>query len=283
VKGPNFSKDRFLEDSHMVARETMLDQGEGSVNHSDMNRYVLPADNPRGNRVWTSGGEDSRAMPNKIRPLTHNMEMKVVISLKEELRSQMALDLDTAPYFDQSLGNQAKPKKKSEFLLMDLCNSKEEAAVLINRGRIVCTIFSKDWRINRTSVASMANTIRKQIEDEDPATVILQLLDNSVYYCRQEDGSRVIPKKGADDIYHIEGELLVFSRDVQAEQFNLLRPIFEAVESRRVIWVVPTPRYITSSCCDNNQHMLNKQDQYLRENIAIQLDSLKKNMRDFAH
>jgi hypothetical protein len=29
--------------------------------------------------------------------------------------------------------------------------------------------------------------------------------------------------------------------------------------------------------------MLNKQDQYLRENISIQLDSLKKNMRDFAH
>jgi hypothetical protein len=42
----------------------------------------------------------------------------------------------------------------------------------------------------------MANTIRKQVEDEDPATVILELLDNSVYYCKQDDGSRVIPKKG---------------------------------------------------------------------------------------
>jgi hypothetical protein len=70
-----------------------------------MNRYVLPANNPMGKRVWTSGGEDSRAMPNKIRPLTHNMEMKVVISLIEELRSKLALDLDTAPSFDRSLGN----------------------------------------------------------------------------------------------------------------------------------------------------------------------------------
>jgi hypothetical protein len=29
--------------------------------------------------------------------------------------------------------------------------------------------------------------------------------------------------------------------------------------------------------------MLNRKDQYLRENISIQLDSLKKNMRDFTH
>jgi hypothetical protein len=180
------------------------------------------------------------------------MEMKVVISLIEELRSKMALDLDTTPSFDRSLGSQARPKKKSEFLLVGCCNSKEEAEILRNRGRVVCTIFSKDWRINRTSVASMANAIRKQIEDEDPGIIILELLDNSVFYCKQEDGSRVIPKKGADDIYHIEGELLVCSRDVQAEQFNLLRPIFEAAESRRVVWTVPTPRYIMGSCCDDS-------------------------------
>jgi hypothetical protein len=261
----------------------MVDQGEGTVKYTDINKYVLPADNPRGKRIWTSGGEDSRAMPCKIRPLTHNMEMKVVISLIEELRSKMALDLDTAPSFDRSLGSQTKPKKKSEFLLVGCCNSKEEAEVLRNRGRVVCTIFAKDWRVNRTSAASMANAIRKQIEDEDPATIILELLDNSLFYCKQEDRSRVIPKKGADDIYHIEGELLVCSRDVQAEQFNLLRPIFEAAESRRVIWTVPTPWYITGSCCDDSLHMLNRQDQYLRENISIQLDSLKKNMRDFTH
>jgi hypothetical protein len=129
----------------------------------------------------------------------------------------------------------------------------------------------------------MANAIRKQIEDEDPTVVYLELLDNSVYYCKQEDGSRIVPKKGEDEIYHIEGELQVCARDVQAEQFTLLRPVFEAVEDRKVIWSVPAPRYITGSCCDDPSHMLNKDDQYLRENIAIQLDALKKNMRDFTY
>jgi hypothetical protein len=276
-------ENKYLEESHKIAREVLQDQGEGSAKYRNQSRYVLPANNPSGKRVWKSGGEDSRAMPSRIRPLTHNMEMKVVISLIEELRSKMALDLDTAPSFDLTMGNQTRTKKKSDYLMVGCCNSKQISEILRSRGIVTCAVFSKDWRINRTSMNSMANAIRKQIEDEDPAIVYLELLDNSIYYCKQEDGSRIVPKKGEDEIYHIEGELQVCARDVQAEQFTLLRPVFEAVENRKVIWSVPAPRYITGSCCDNPAHMLNKDDQYLRENIAIQLDALKKNMRDFTY
>jgi hypothetical protein len=211
------------------------------------------------------------------------MEMKVIISLIEELRSKMALDLDTAPSFDRTMGSQTRPKKKSDYLMVGCCNSKVISETLRSRGIVTCAVNSKDWRINRTSVNSMANAIRKQIEDEDPAVVYLELLDNSVYHCKQEDGSRVAPKKGNDDIYHIEGELIVCARDVQTEQFSLLMPIFDAVEDRKVIWSVPTPRYITGSCCDDPSHLTNKDDQYLRENLAIHLDALKKNMRDFTY
>jgi hypothetical protein len=234
----------------------LQDQGEGSAKYMNQSRYVLPAKNPTGKRVWKSGGEDSRAMPCRIRPLTHNMEMKVIISLIEELRSKMALDLDTAPSFDRTMGNQTRPKKKSDYLMVGCCNSKQILDILRSRGTVTCAVFSKDWRINRTSVNSMANAIRKQIEDEDPAVVYLELLDNSIYYCKQEDGSRIVPKKGEDEIYHIEGELQVCAQDVQAEQFTLLRPVFEAVENRKVIWSVPAPRYIMGSCCDNPAHML---------------------------
>jgi hypothetical protein len=266
-----------------MAREVLQDQGEGSAKYKNQSRCVLPANNPKGRRVWKSGGEDSRAMPCRIRPLTHNMEMKVIISLIEELRSKMALDLDTAPSFDRTMGSQTRPKKKSDYLMVGCCNSKQISEILRSRGIVTCAVFSKDWRINRTSVNSMANAIRKQIEDEDPTVVYLELLDNSVYYCKQEDGSRIVPKKGEDEIYDIEGELQVCARDVQAVQFTLLRPVFEAVEDRKIIWSVPTPRYITGSCCDDPSHMINKDDQYLRENIAIQLDALKKNMRDFTY
>jgi hypothetical protein len=54
----------------------MTDQGEGAIKEMESRRYTLPADNPTGKRVWASGGTDCKAMPCRIKPLTHNMEMK---------------------------------------------------------------------------------------------------------------------------------------------------------------------------------------------------------------
>jgi hypothetical protein len=272
----------YLEEAHKVAREVMLDQGEGRIRELESRRYTLPADNPTGKRVWASGGDDCKAMPCKIKPLTHNMEMKAIISLIEELRGKLGMDLDTAPAFDRTLGSQTRPKKKCEYLLVGCSKIKEMAAILRNRGKVVSTMLSKDWMVNRSNVEKLTSVMRKQIEQQDPEVVVMELLDNSVFFGKQDDGSRILPRKGTDDIYHIEGEIQVCSREVQSEQFNMLKPLFDAAEGRKVIWMAPTPRFVTGSCCDSEQHITNRSDQYLREDMSIQLEALKRHMRDHA-
>jgi hypothetical protein len=56
-------------------------------------------------------------------------------------------------------------------------------------------------------VASISTTL----EDEDPDVVVLQLLDNSIYYTKCGEGSRVLLKKLHDGRFHVEGELVVAS------------------------------------------------------------------------
>jgi hypothetical protein len=272
----------YLEEAHKVAREVMTDQGEGTIKEMESRRYTLPADTPIGKRVWASGGTDCKAMPCRIKPLTHNMEMKTIISLIEELRGKLGMDLDTAPAFDRTLGNQTRPKKKCEYLLVGCSKIKEMAAIMRNRGKIVSTMLSKDWMISRSNVEKLTSVMRKQIEQEDPEVIVLELLDNSVFFGKQEDGSRILPRKGEDDVYHIEGEIQVCSREVQSEQFQMLKPFFDTAEGRKIIWMAPTLRYVTGSCCDLEQHITNKNDQYLREDMTIQLDALKRHMRDHA-
>jgi hypothetical protein len=159
---------------------------------------------------------------------------------------------------------------------------KEMAAIMKNRGKTVSTMLSQDWMISRSNVEKLTSVMRKQIEQEDPEVIVLELLDNSVFFGKQEDGSRVLPKKGEDGGYHIEGEIQVCSREVQGEQFHMLKPLFDATGGRKTIWMAPTPRYVMGSCCDLEQHITNKSDQYLREDMMIQLDALKRNMRDHA-
>jgi hypothetical protein len=167
------------------------------------------------------------------------MEMKVIIALIEELRGKMALDLDPAPSFDRTLGPQRKTKKKCELMIVGCSKTKEMAKILSNRGKTTSSVFSNNWRITKASVESLATNLRQQIEAEEPETIIFELLDNSVFVGKQEDGSRLLPKKESDGKYHIQGEVQVCARDVQLEQFSALKPIFDAAADKKIIWMVP--------------------------------------------
>jgi hypothetical protein len=41
------------------------------------------------------------------------------------------------------------------------------------------------------------------------------------------------------------------------------------------------PRYIVAGCCDDRSHAINRRDEDFRENMSIQLDAYKRNLKEF--
>jgi hypothetical protein len=64
----------------------------------------------------------------------------------------------------------------------------------------------------------------------DPTTVVMQLLDNSCYFGRAQDGSKTAPKRGEDNAYHLEGEVTVCSGEIQLEHYNMIKPLLHEQE-----------------------------------------------------
>jgi hypothetical protein len=129
----------------------------------------------------------------------------------------------------------------------------------------------------------MAANINRKIAEEDPAVVVLYLMDNSVFFVRQEDGSRHLPVQTEDGNFHAVGELRVCSGDVQEEQFRTLKPIFDVIGERKCLWVAPIPRYVTRGCCEDRTHVSNRTDRYYLEDMRLQLDGLRRHMKEFAY
>ena len=73
---------------------------------------------------------------------------------------------------------------------------------------------------NNLRVLSVVTTIASL--DPQPDSLIIQALDNSAFFCLQEDGTMSLPVRSyMDGKYHVEGELRVAS----VEQTNgLLSP-----------------------------------------------------------
>jgi hypothetical protein len=110
---------------------------------------------------------------------------------------------------------------------------------------------------------------------------VLQLLDGSCFYARGEDGSRTLPTKAADGKFHIVGDMVVCPGEVQLEHLNGLKPIFDVIDKRPCLLVMPMPRYVIEGCCGDNTHISNRSDRHFREDMTLQLEGLKNTLKHY--
>jgi hypothetical protein len=108
-----------MEDSMTTAISIIQHLGCDMKTSWERRRITLPCSRSEtGMQVWNSGGEDCRAMPCQVKPLTHDLEKRLVCCLIEEIRTKLGLELEPMPSFDRRLGSQSKPKKKVEFSVL---------------------------------------------------------------------------------------------------------------------------------------------------------------------
>jgi hypothetical protein len=139
---------------------------------------------------------------------------------------------------------------------------------LRSRGKTVDVLATLWLTVSWSSIEQLAAQTRKIILDiKDPDLVILQVLENSSFYVKHEDSSRQLPRRGEDNIFHIDGEVQVCPRDMQYEHFHALRPLLDVVGKKKNLLMAPMPRYLTAGFCNNRSHTTNREDQYFREDM----------------
>jgi hypothetical protein len=110
-------------------------------------------------------------------------------------------------------------------------NASRKAMALDEAGYSLCKVIKAGWRIDRASCKELATIINNTMKQDDPAVVVLQLLNNTIFFTKCGDGSRIFPQKLADGKFHVEGELVVASSDIQIKYYLTLRPGLDAVGS----------------------------------------------------
>jgi hypothetical protein len=148
-------------------------------------------------------------------------------------------------------------------------------------GYSTCLVSKAKWCINGSSAEQLAKMIKTAITDQEPGTVLLQFLDNSVYYAKAPDGSWLPPTADASGKYHMLGEIRVASRDTQLDHFRALSPVFNMLEQRKTLMITPLPRYISSSCCTDSSHGTNRTGPEYKKKMMADLDLMKRNLKDF--
>ncbi len=113
-----------------------------------------------------------------------------------------------------------------------------------------------------------------------PETVILQLFDNSVYLGESEDGVTAPAERGPAGNFHIEGEILLAGKDQLRRLFALCEKLIKSFKHCRILMITPLARYSAGPCCDNPQHMPNRD--YFCGYMKIGLDEMARELKGLA-
>ena len=240
-----------------IALQIMLENGSNGGQRYSCTRVRLPAslDNLDKKTVWAVGGDGS--IPNEMGATSMEQEGRIINSLIGELQLNFALDLDNTPLSSRTIGSKGEVGAAS-FLVVGSSNARRLEEALKAKGIPTGSILANGWRATKKSAEDMAAHVRAELAERYYSAVVFQLLDNNIFFSKFEDGSLCPSRRTSDGNYHVEGELVVASRESQFAILKMCTPLWEAAKGRHMVVVGPMPRYVTEGCCPDPDHVTNR-------------------------
>jgi hypothetical protein len=112
--------------------------------------------------------------------------------------------------------------------------------------------------------------------------VVLWIMDNSLYFAEDEEGARVLPKRGEDGKYHIEGQLKLASGKKATKALEKFLPVLRRMKKNKKVILVPSPRHICQPCCQET-HCTNRGEAGFLPGILEGTKDIRRAVRDACH
>ena len=154
------------------------------------------------------------SIPDCIPPLSRAAEEQIVLALITKLNSSFDVGLSTEPRMERT-------KEEMRELHMEHGAKKLVAVVggshagrvaekLLERDMQLISLTQPGWKASRRSVELVVGELTSL--DPPPDVVVLQCLDNSAYFCLNENGTLTLPERSlTDGRYHIREDLKIAS------------------------------------------------------------------------
>ena len=84
-----------------------------------------------------------------------------------------------------------------------------------------------------------------------------------------------------DGTYHVEGDLVLASKDRQFFTFKNVLPLLKILGGKNVIFVSPMPRFLYEPCCGDDDHTTNRLDPEYEEEMRRSLNECRCNIKSF--
>ena len=250
--------------------ETVLSNGEGTVQSSGEYTVMMPVStrNPRKRPMVSERISDP--IPCKINPVTPLQEKKIVHAMLSELNSVYGLTLDCDP----DLSREPLPPAsldESRTVLIGASHMSRVASALIVEGEDVSNLATPGWIPSKSNLKTAADFC-ESLKLEKGDRVVIDIWSNTAYMGSDEHGLPHKAFKESDGKYHIKGSLQAAPQMTFKVLLKDTAPVIAACKEATVVFVAPFPRYVTAGCCDDPEHLTNRNSDDLKVELYKAID-----------
>jgi len=269
---------QHLQETQKLLVQEIWANAKGGQFTTEKFRHDMPGNqsNAFEQRSWVSGGW---ASPSEAQPFTPDSEEKIVQCLTRELNSLFDLGLCTEPIVDRLFKEVQQTRK---ILVIGGSHSIREAEALSERGFEVISVAVRGWRPNLTACEDMAAKVEEAVQRMSSGDLCLvHCFDNIAYMARSEEGGDLPIRKFFKGDYHIEGDLVLASKERLYMYFKNCVNIFKLLEKLVVFFLSPLPRYLYAPCCPRLDHGPNRREEGFEERLRKSLMECRGFYKDF--
>ena len=230
-------------------------------------------------RSWVSAG--GATLFNEVPPVSTALEERIISGLLTDLNNKYDLGLDTKPNLTRASAESETTKPR--ILVIGGSHAGRTGDEFEERGYEVLRVCSPGWRPTRAAVQEILPKIEnaKTMMREDDI-VLLHCLDNVSYFARTEEGGDMPIRRGDDGDFHVEGDLILASKDRQLILFNTIEPILQLLAIFKLLLVTPMPRFLYEGCCPLESHASNRFEDGFEVKLRVGLREFRINIKNFA-
>lgn len=272
----------LLNNSFRLVEQHLEDRASGEMQSGY--KYTLRMPTLDGNNLlpYTSGGWDT--VPSCIIDCSARREKEVVEAIIGEAHEKLAINLDEHPVVDRwpsTIGIRLGEGAQKSFLFIGSSHVRKLGSALRKAGLYADVIYEANWRTVKANVTDMPERLREKLEVTRVDAVVFCVLDNSIYFGMDDNGDLRPPQRDSSGKFHVHGELVVSSKSAQHVLFTSLRYLLDAAGGKNAIICSPLPRYTAGGCCDDQEHIKNRDRPGFESNLNSELKSVAENLRDF--
>jgi hypothetical protein len=249
----------YLVESFRLANKTLVAHNNDDLQEDYTVRIRLPNTNVlrKGKRCWIIGGFTVKKL---IKPADLCTEAKILLSIIEEIRGKMAINLGPAPTFARVVEVPAAAEQEGSmrYLVVGDNHRKNLVEAMRHKGDTTHAVVIPNWRATSKGVEFLDEKMNLAFSHKRPFVIILQILDENTFLTMAEDGMQQPAWPDPEAKLHVEGRLVVAKDDVLTVLLKLLEPVWKATEGFHTILMVPMLRYTTGSCCSDKDHLTNR-------------------------